>query len=191
MRYVVLLLILFSSATLVGQSDLELHNRDNDNFNILSYIHSDTLALWTFSVKYYERTKDSTIQPIANIQFRRLKELEEITYREKSETRTYLFKPSINFDVYRSEDMNFCQAQMREKCRMASCAYPDLGSDIIKVKNYIFYNPGLCVSSYSPAKNIDYGRSLVYTVLANLDHSTERNLEFILNHIRKSINESS
>lgn len=181
---------MFTSNVSMGQSDLEIHNLDNKSFKYSKYIRTDTLSLWSFSIKYYlkKTNSDSVKYPIANIKFYRNKSV--LSYDSDRNDVSFMIEPKINFDIFYLEDLKYCQDKMVHAMKLSSCAGPNSGGDIIKIKNYVFYNASLCMSCYSFVQDVDYCRSAVYAALDGINHKTKSNLNVIINHIRKKIKES-
>ena len=90
----------------------------------------------------FKRYKDS-INPIGKIEFWRTESIDD---KKSQEIYGRPWTPSISFDIYDINDLEFCQQIQMNVNRASSCLPPHVGGDLFIIKNYVLINGRVCLN---------------------------------------------
>ncbi|MGH1383150.1 hypothetical protein [Kordia sp.] len=145
---------------------------------------ANNLKDWTYHITYdVEKTTDS-IQPIAEIEFKRTKVIED-KKRESIHIKEWL--PSMEFNIYKIQDLQFCKQKSDFAKRASSCSSPNQGGDLIVVQNFVLLNYSVCTNCISFDDEMDYCRPFIKEILSDLNLNNSSTLKDLKKAIDKKI----
>ncbi|OAD92574.1 hypothetical protein A7A78_01315 [Aequorivita soesokkakensis] len=149
---------------------------EKEYYPIKNSIQTDSLKFWTYSIDYeFEKPNDS-IKPVAKIKFWRT---ESINDKKSQKIYGKPWTPSIDFEIYNINDLEFCKESSYLTKVRSSCVKPNVGGDLIIIQNYVLVNKSVCLNCIRYDNGIDYCRPTLDKILSELNLAENSSLSGI------------
>lgn len=165
MKYIFTIVILLSSFLIFSQEIEKEFDYKKEYYPKENSIQTDSLKFWTYTIDYEFDKPNDSIKPVGKIKFWRT---ESINDKKSQEVYGRTWTPSIDFDIYNIDDLEFCERIKININRASSCLPPNVGGDLIIIQNYILINRWVCVNCIRYDNGIDYCRPTLNKILSEL-----------------------